>query len=88
MKPDRSLAILAAIFCLGLLLTPWWIGGNLPGVRTAALALVCLFSIVFAVFPRLIGTPTPLVLAPKAVAYGYLSSTETEATPVDRLMNG
>ena len=67
MKPDRSLAILAAIFCLGLLLTPWWIGGNLPGVRTAALALVCLFSIVFAVFPRLIGTPTQLELVTKVL---------------------
>jgi len=60
MKPDRILVILAAIFCLGLLLTPWWIGGNLPGVRTSALALVCLFGLVFVVFPRLLGTPTRL----------------------------
>lgn len=67
MKPDRSLAILAAIFCLGLLLTPWWIGGNLPGVRTTALALVCLISIVFVLIPRLLGTPTRLELVTKVL---------------------
>lgn len=65
MKPDRSLAILAAIFCLGLLLTPWWIGGNLPGVRTAALALVCLISLVLVLLPGFLGTPTRLELVTK-----------------------
>jgi O-antigen ligase len=65
MKPDRSLAILAAIFCLGLLLTPWWIGGNLPGVRTTALALICLISIGFVLFARLLGTPTRLEIVTK-----------------------
>ncbi len=67
MKPNRILAILAAIFCLGLLLTPWWIGGNLPGVRTTALAFVCLISIFFVLFPSLLGTPTRLELATKVL---------------------
>lgn len=65
MKPNRFLAVLAAIFCLGLLLTPWWIGGNLPGVRTSALGFVCLTSVFFVLFPRLLGTPTRLELITK-----------------------
>lgn len=67
MKPDRILAVLAAIFCLSLILTPWWIGGNLPGVRSLGLALVCLTSLLFVLSPKLLGTPTGLGFVTKGL---------------------
>ena len=62
MNATKSSAILSGLFCFGLVAVPWFLGGNLPPVRTACLAFIFLFALLLVVTPRLIGTPTRLGL--------------------------
>ena len=59
---------LAFVFGLGVLATPWYIGGNVPPLRTAGLAASACILLVMVLFPRkTLGTPTKLGLWLKAV---------------------
>ena len=59
--------LLAMLFVLGILTTPWFIGGNIPYVRTIGLGAAAFFLLTVAVFPQSIGTPTKLDLWLKAI---------------------
>ena len=54
--------LLVALFVLGVLATPWFIGGNVPYVRTIGLVSAAVFLITIVVLPQAIGTPTKLDL--------------------------
>ena len=64
MIPSKPHLLIAVTFCAGVLLVPWLFGGNLPFVRSVALALIGLFLAIKLLSPsNWIGTPTKLEFA-------------------------
>ena len=60
-------SLIAVVFSVCILATPWMLGGNLPPVRTVALAIMFLCSVACLLRPALAGTPTKMGIGFKCI---------------------
>lgn len=67
MKPNKAKLLFAVVYCVLLLATAWLLGGNLPPVRTCALAVVSLLLIGLCFLPSTLGAPTKTELLLKVL---------------------
>ena len=58
MKPNKAKLLFALPYCILLLVAAWMLGGNLPPVRTAALAVIALLLAGLCLFARMLGAPS------------------------------
>ena len=74
-------SLIAVCFGAAMLAAPWLLAGNIPPVRTVALGLTFVASLACFVFPSLIGTPTKLGIAMKALLLTGLAFAAIQIIP-------
>ena len=74
-------SLIAVFFGAGLLVAPWLLAGNVPPVRTIALGMTFIASLACFLFPSLIGTPTKLGIAMKALLLTGLAFAAIQIIP-------
>ncbi len=79
---SRVGALIAVLFGAGVMAAPWFLGGNLPPVRTIALGLVFLCSLACVLVPSLIGTPTRLGMMLRLVLVAGVAYAAFQLVPI------